>query len=533
MFQSTFSSGSSTDVSLETDKKVRRRALRDRNNKIDYNDSANLKKQLRGTTAKRKRAVKVNNDKDAVESVNFSEFDEYSLVISDSPVVKNDKSSRQEMIETSTPVAKRTRGQESTFDKIRNSDLSHIEVVTSPFPDGSYSVCTPASSLRNVLSVSSISTPSVISSLLSSDQYSDNISTNDCRGISKSSPEIGTPENAVVHLEKLRESFILKHVSGRRKTFKTSKKDNQLKTPEDVFVRIQRLRDSFIDAHSAGRKTHSSKLNMELENNNSLSLFESPYVPYILTRNRAADNSDTHKTKENLSIDSCEAVEEDESEDEFIDDDEEEEEVDEEEGESDNVEVGNLSAIAEHEEDYDNSYGEDNDSDRENIDLAELENSMKDLQLSHKNSRPSEETLYMLNPDYNGEENSSNKNSENTESEQSCEMSGSRDLFSTYGGVSKMSLRSAKNYSCKSDYFTASSAHVSEEEDFVTADDEEEEGESDNEEEEEDDDEEEEEDNDGEEEEDNNEEEEEDDEDDSNGQKASHANITVSNCETV
>ena len=438
-----------------------------------------MKKQLRGTTAKRKRAVKVKDDKCAGESVNFSEFDEYSLVISDSPVIEYNKPSRKELIETSTPVAKRTRGKENTFDRIRNSDLSNIETIeASPAPDSSYSVCTPASSLPNSISIS-LSTPSIlISPLALYDELSDSSSKNESRGTSNSSPVIQTPENAVVHLEKLRESFILKHVSGRRKTIRTSKANPQSRipeetdsrTPEDIVrVTLNRLTNSLIDAHSSGKKSHSSRLNEEP--NNSQSLFDSPYVPYILTRNNDQNflTSAEHSKEKNSSLDTCSG---EEMEDDDDDDDDDDNDV--------SVEVGNLSAINEDEEDYSENSGDDDDvDDSEDEEIYELQESLKDLQVSDKSARPSEETLYMLNPDYSGEEKETSDNSEHGESEDSNQISGSRDLFSTYGGNSKISLRSARNISSKSDYFTATSANVSEECDFDTASDGEDEEEED------------------------------------------------------
>ena len=470
-FQNLRSSASSTDCSYEAEKKTTRRALRDRNKKVDYNDSANLKKQLKGTTAKRKRAVKTNNAKIASESVNFSEFDEYSLVISDSPVDKNNKQTRQDLIETSTPVAKRTRCKENTFDRIRNSDLSNIEAVSSPVPNISYSVCTPASSLPGGLtcSASEISAPSIIS-----DHNSNSGSRNELESGSKSNHVIKTPENAVVQMERLRESFILKHVSERRKTNKDSRLALQavLMTPEDVFVKLQKLTDSFISHHSGSRKINCQpkRLNNETNHyNNSLSLFESPFIS---TRNREAKAKNIlQKIKDqkvNLSIEGTEDLEVEED-----DDDEDDDEIDDEEEEEESIsgsEIDDLSAINEDEECSEEDSGESEINDNvENDEISELQDSMKDLQMSDKRSGNSNETLYMLNNDYQSVENASDDTSESNESADSYEISGSRDLFSTNPGISKNSLRSAKNFS-KSDYFTASSSHVSEE-NYVTADD--------------------------------------------------------------
>ena len=455
-----------------------------------------MKKQLRGTTAKRKRAVKPQNEKPAGDSVNFSEFDEYSLVISDSPVIDYKKPSRQELIETSTPVAKRTRGKEmNSSDRITNSDLSHIETVeASPVPDSSYSLYTPASSLPNGISMASLSTPSIhISPVALYDQLSTSSYRSESQGTSISSPPIQSPENAVVQLEKLRNSFILKHVVGRRKPVTHSEVNQQLnipeerhlRTPEDaVRVMLHKLTNSFIESHSSGKKSHSSRLTEEP--NNSQSLFDSPYVPYILTRNRVNNvhkivNSAERGSKNNLSVQSMDSEDESDTEDceqlsanELEEEEEEQEEEEEEEEEEDNVEdgIGNLSAINEDEEDCSENVEDESDIDSsENDEILQLQNSMKDLQVSGKSSRSSEETLYRLNPDYNPEENGSSDNSEHRESEESYQVSGSRDLFSTYAGTTGISLRSAKNLSTRSDYVTASSANVSEEGDFETASD--------------------------------------------------------------
>lgn len=138
--------------------------LRDRKNKIDYNVSANFKRQLKGAMSKRKRAVRTCatlKDKDAV--MNFSDFENYSLCISDSPLVEcgNPKSDTQAIdTNTSTPVAKRTRhknDKDMGLKKLNEVDISHIENVASPLTNDE---CTPESSH----SCSVFNSPSLVSS---------------------------------------------------------------------------------------------------------------------------------------------------------------------------------------------------------------------------------------------------------------------------------------------------------------------------------------------------------------------------------
>ncbi|WAR21319.1 HASP-like protein, partial [Mya arenaria] len=200
----------SENSSLASENGISRPALRDRNKHVDYNDSLNLKKQLRGTTAKRKRPVRIcvqtkcNNS-----SMNFSDFDDYYLCIdSPSDVVK--KSNRQSM-DTSTPVVKRTRAAKNV-QKVTN--LSHIENLESPISDTGYnSVQTPESTH----SQSVYETPSVVSSQ-GSRVNDDNLSEVNADD---------TGRKAVVQLKKLADSFVAYATSDSAKShaFKSRRKD--------------------------------------------------------------------------------------------------------------------------------------------------------------------------------------------------------------------------------------------------------------------------------------------------------------------
>ena len=407
--------------------------------------------------------------------MNFSEFEEYSLVVlSESPVAENGKSVRNDLIETSTPVAKRTRCQENSWDKIRNSDLSHIETVSSPFSEISYSVCTPASSLPSGFRSSDIlSTPSIVSSVALTDQNSNGGSKIEQENVSDSKTKSIVPENAVVQVERLRQSFILKHVSGRRKISKNTNVSSKVISPEDVSVRLQHLANSLTNSHSCGRKPikYSDGKNIG-PIDNSLSLFESPN---IVTRNKHTKSGEILSC-ENVHRKNSISSEKSDEESEAVEEEEEENyEIDE--GEDctsgsgeESLEVDDLSAISENEEEIEESYS-DNDSveeeetsneSEETDGIGDLQNSMKYLDISDSNSKKSSETLYMLNNDYSSDC-SSYSNSVN-----SIKVSGSKDLFSTGDLSSKISLRSAKNVS-KSDYFTASSSHLSEEEEYISA----------------------------------------------------------------
>ncbi|XP_045188775.2 uncharacterized protein LOC123546503 [Mercenaria mercenaria] len=198
-----FTISSSTDCSIGSEKTRKTRALRDRNQKIDYNDSANLKKQLRGVTAKRKRAVRTcNNSKACHElSVNFSDFDNYSLVISDSPPVDVKKGNNKVLsVETSTPVAKRTRRKDAADDNMKVTDISHIEIVPSPGTDADY---TDINTPESVHSQSLFNTPSVLSSNCSEDASSWSKRTDKSSNGMKPLTCV-----ASIELQKLRESFI-------------------------------------------------------------------------------------------------------------------------------------------------------------------------------------------------------------------------------------------------------------------------------------------------------------------------------------
>ena len=196
MFQEVFSISSSSESSLLAEN---RPALRDRNKHIDYNDSANMQKQLRGATMKRKRPVRICTQhlQDKELSVNFSDFDNYSLVISDSPDCKGQS---RETMETSTPLAKRTRATKT----LKVGDLSHIDIVESPVSDTGYSsVQTPESGH----SQSVFDTPSVVSSLASH---------MDSNRVGQSSLDDG--RIPTVQLQKLSDSFISSAKTGSAKS---------------------------------------------------------------------------------------------------------------------------------------------------------------------------------------------------------------------------------------------------------------------------------------------------------------------------
>ncbi|XP_052261104.1 dentin sialophosphoprotein-like [Dreissena polymorpha] len=310
-----FSISSSSSHSPCSESGQRRPALRDRNKQVDYNDSANLKKQLRGATVKRKRPVKTTGKEHMKEDINFSDFDNYSLVISDSPVDGVKPVSRLS-VETSTPLAKRTRRAKN----IQVTDLSHIEAFDSPVLDTGYSsVQTPESGH----SASIFNTPSLCSSVGSRNCSSPAIKSGNIRQ---------TRANCLIQLHKL--SHVSLSYSGSSKSHATQS-------------RLNCVNSNIID--------------------NSASLFSSPGLPRF-TRVTAklqklqnseifpdgeSNESDQSEGEEEVSSDESSDLAESKEEDEFEEDVlDEEDEIDEseEEGEDQSDDLTELSAIHEGEE---------------------------------------------------------------------------------------------------------------------------------------------------------------------------------------
>ncbi|XP_060596119.1 uncharacterized protein LOC132750191 [Ruditapes philippinarum] len=364
---------SSTDKSLGSERISKTRALRDRNQKIDYNDSANLNKQLRGATAKRKRAVKqINNRKECNEmSVNFSDFDNYSLVVSDSPPVDiRNIDSNLLSVETSTPVAKRTRQKDAADNNMQVTDISHIEMVSSPENDASVSeVCSPESAHSHSL----FNTPSVLSSNCSEELSNWSKKTGDSvNGALKLSC-------ASVKLSKLRESFISKALSGGVKSnldgshVHSTKANSRFNNSESLFSPVDR----------------------NLEKNLSL-LTEN----FKKVRCRQLYNDSVTEDASNVTENKVDSDEEmDEEEIEIEDDTEENEEDSETEGDSGDSEGeenetnnytkdGDLSAIHEDEEVSEVDSG--SESDIENSDTAESESDEEESECGRRITRNQE-----------------------------------------------------------------------------------------------------------------------------------------------
>ncbi|XP_076104663.1 uncharacterized protein LOC143073192 [Mytilus galloprovincialis] len=189
-----------------------KRALRDRSN-LNYNDN----QKSNAVTGKRKRQPKSPAvTKTVVQkpdfSCNFSEFDDYSLCISGSPPrgtnkdksVPNHSSINQtnvkssNIIETSTPLAKRTRSYVSFSKEDTGSctDISYIDAI-----EDSPSSCSE-------LDISSmIDSPVLVQSAKNSKSEKLKSDRDD-----KISPVV----DCQIQLKKLRTSLLLMHISGRR-----------------------------------------------------------------------------------------------------------------------------------------------------------------------------------------------------------------------------------------------------------------------------------------------------------------------------
>ncbi|XP_060079235.1 uncharacterized protein LOC132558655 [Ylistrum balloti] len=207
-----------------------RRALRDRSN-VKETELKTYGKRKRGQISALHRYSLSKNasaSSSAPSLYNFSDFDDYSLVISGTPGQVNGKNSFQNsptfcspchlrsgkklQIETSTPFAKRF--QPGTPLRKENGDLSHIDIIDSPIAklieDKDISQESEEGSCPELhkLGISSIVEGSQILSTPSVHQVS-NSSTKSCGSSSAKSPF----DDCMVELVRLRESFLSMHVS--------------------------------------------------------------------------------------------------------------------------------------------------------------------------------------------------------------------------------------------------------------------------------------------------------------------------------
>lgn len=214
-----------------------RRALRERGYNKD-NEVKTYGKRKRGQiSALHHYSMRKNTSASSSALYNFSDFDDYSLVISGTPGQVNGKnvfenspafcspchlrSGKKLQIETSTPFAKRFHPGSPLSERMEDKDLSHIEIIDSPIVDYSNdnsletkerSSCTDL----DKLGISSIVEGSQILSTPPARQVSTNLesSKKSCGSNVGKSPV----DECVVELERLRKSFLSMHVATRSST---------------------------------------------------------------------------------------------------------------------------------------------------------------------------------------------------------------------------------------------------------------------------------------------------------------------------
>lgn len=184
----------------------RRRALRDRSNTVPSKQNGKRKRQPASPVVVKPTQKKSEN------SYNFSEFDDYSLCISGSPPkdANNDKSAsvvltknvsqKPNVIETSTPLAKRTRSYVS-FSKDDTGQCADISLIDSG--PNSPSVASEADLGLSTMS-SIVESPMVIQS--GKNCNSEKLRKNGNLNL----------DNSEIQLQKLRNSLLMMHISGRR-----------------------------------------------------------------------------------------------------------------------------------------------------------------------------------------------------------------------------------------------------------------------------------------------------------------------------
>ncbi|XP_048747625.2 uncharacterized protein LOC125659874 isoform X3 [Ostrea edulis] len=220
-----------------------RRALKDRN----YNEQVSEKCGYGGKRKRVPKTVQTCQKSDSLSSVtNFSEFEDYSLVISGSPVQNSSPHTKggifsphqlrsQSKIETSTPCAKRT----CSANDINNlSVIDHVEedISLSATDNLEQSSCA-GKSLPRVCNVSEVSTTNK-SVFRNSEDASHTSPVNTC----------------LVQMEKLRQSVLSMHVSHR------NSKQSNADFSDSLF--------SSFDEKSSSRSCVTAESKLESEENN-------------------------------------------------------------------------------------------------------------------------------------------------------------------------------------------------------------------------------------------------------------------------
>lgn len=272
------SSTSNTSEGLFKANSRPRRALRDRSNLKDERQVKSYGKRKRVQNISSLHHYSLCKNATSASSgsslYNFSEFDDYSLVISGTPGQINDKNVSQDnaafcspcalrsgkklQIETSTPFAKRFQPGTPLSEKIKDTDLSDIAIVDSPIlpkDDDCRENLEESCTDLDRLGISSIVEQSREQVTPLSGQSSLNTRPTSGDSRSKNSPA----DMCLVQLERLRESFLSLHVSTRTRS----------KEPVDVVDNSKSLFSdiSLVSLHTdestSGEDSHEDKNSSE------------------------------------------------------------------------------------------------------------------------------------------------------------------------------------------------------------------------------------------------------------------------------
>ncbi|OWF42896.1 Serine/threonine-protein kinase haspin [Mizuhopecten yessoensis] len=254
-----------------------RRALRDRSN-MNEKESKTYGKRKRGQiTALHHYSMCNNASASSGPSLyNFSDFDDYSLVISGTPGRVSGKESFQNsppchlrsgtklQIETSTPFAKRFQPGTPLTEEMKDSDLSHIDVVNSPI----------------------------------SNQDEDNDSRESQEGSCTDLDKLGI--SSIVEGSRILTTPPVGQRSNLESSVKSCGSSSGKSPVDDCMVQLVRLRESFLSLHVSTRSSTRGEKNSDIVVDNSKSLFSdiSLHTDESSTDDNNEENSEESETSE-------------------------------------------------------------------------------------------------------------------------------------------------------------------------------------------------------------------------------------------
>ncbi|KAJ8317618.1 hypothetical protein KUTeg_005522, partial [Tegillarca granosa] len=244
------STGSGSDILFKSANSGQKKSRgNDNNSDRVLRDTSNIRKnqcKSNGKQSKRKREQKAKHQKQTeigkkeLSKYNFSDFDDYSLLVSGSPVVGSGA------METSTPCAKRTR---SADENQISNNISGIELMESPLTNCQNDFSAQSTNLSpfNKLGLSSIDSSPVLV-IDKSSSSSESCHSNKSKNL-QNTCNFDSPANSLHRVDEFQDSSL----AGKSK----NESDEQLHS--DCYVQLEKLRESMLKMRVSKRRASHSE----------------------------------------------------------------------------------------------------------------------------------------------------------------------------------------------------------------------------------------------------------------------------------